>query len=108
MTNLPQKQAFFNLLAIAWLVIAVIFAGVFVIVEHDHVHIDVNGHRVPTGENCHICYKIQIALRLIEAFGRLGMVIILIGFMVYTLSFVKPQAFFNLANPTPLKVRLNC
>jgi hypothetical protein len=108
MANLPRKQAFFRLLAITWLAVAVIFAGVFVIVEHNHVHIDIKGNRVPTGENCHICYKIQIALRLIEAFGRLGMDIALICFIVYFLSFVKPQTFFNLFNPTPLKVRFNC
>jgi hypothetical protein len=108
MANLSRKQAFFRLLAIAWLAIAVIFAGVFVIVEHNHVHIDIKGHRVPAGDNCQICYKIQIALRLIEAFGRLGMDIALIGFIVYVLSFVKPQTFFNRLNPTPLKVRFNC
>jgi hypothetical protein len=108
MTNLQRKQAFFNLLATAWLALAVIFAGVFVIVEHEHVHIDVKGQRVPTSENCHICYEIQVALRLIEAFGRLGIDIALIGFIVYGLSLVKLQMVFNPLNPIPVKVKFNC
>jgi predicted transporter len=108
MTNLQRKLAFFNILATAWLALAVIFAGVFVIAEHDHVHVDVKGHRVPTGENCHICFEIQIALRLIEAFGRLGISIALIGFMVYGLSFVKLQTVFNPFNSIPVKVKFNC
>jgi hypothetical protein len=108
MPNLPRKTAFFTILAAAWLALAVIFAGVFVITEHDHVHVDIKGHRVPTSENCHICSEIQIALRLIEAFERLVLGISLIGFMVYALSFVKPQLVFIPLNPAPLKVKFNC
>jgi O-antigen ligase len=108
MTNLPRKTAFLTILATAWLALAVMCAGVFVIVEHNHQHIDVKGHHLPTSENCHICLKIQIALRLIEAFGRLGMAIVLIGFMVYALSFVKPQFIANSFNPALLKVKFNC
>ena len=108
MTIFQRKQTFFYLLAIAWLALAVIFAGVFVIVEHNHVHIDVKGQRVPGSENCHICYEIQIALRLIEAFGRLGIEIALIGFILYGLSFLKLQTVFNPFNPIPVKVKFNC
>lgn len=108
MTNLPRKTALFNLLATAWLALAVIFAGVFVIAEHDHEHIDVKGHHVPTSEDCHICFEIQIALRLIEAFGRLGVCIAVIGVIVHILSFVKPQRILSPFNPLALKVKFNC
>jgi hypothetical protein len=108
MIDLPRKTAFFTILATAWLALAVMCAGAFVIAEHSHEHIDVKGHRLPTSENCHICLKIQIALRLIEAFGRLGISLALIGFMVYVLSFVKPQLIANPFNPAALKVRFNC
>jgi hypothetical protein len=108
MTNLQRKTAFFHILATAWLALAVTFAGVFVIVEHNHEHVDAKGHIVPTSENCHICIEIQIALRLIEAFEQLVIGIALIGFILYALSFVKPQPIFNLLNPAALKVKFNC
>jgi hypothetical protein len=64
MTNVPGKTVFFT--ATAWLALAVVFAGIFVIEEDDHEHIDVAGQRLPSSENCHICLEIQIAQRLIE------------------------------------------
>jgi len=108
MAKRSQKTALFTLLATAWLVLAVICAGVFVIVEHDHEHIDSAGHSIPTTENCQICLEIQIAQRLIEAFGRLGISIAVIGFIVSVLSFAKPQWAFCPLNPVGLKVKFNC
>jgi predicted transporter len=96
------------LLTFAWLALAVVFAGVFVIEEYDHEHIDAAGHPVSSHENCHICLEIQIALRLIEAFGRLALSAALIGFAIYTLSFIKPQRAFRPLKPVDLKVRFNC
>jgi hypothetical protein len=93
---------------ITWLALAVIFAGAFVIAEHNHVHIDNAGHRLPSGESCRICLEIQIALRLTEAFGRLGVYIAVLGVIGYDLSFEKPQEVFNLFNPIALKVKFNC
>jgi hypothetical protein len=72
------------------------------------VHVDVKGHRVPTSENCHICYEIQIALRLIEAFERLAVGLVLMGFMVCVLSLVKSQPIFYPFYPIALKVKFNC
>ena len=108
MANLPRKIIIFNILATAWLALAVIFAGVFVIAEHNHEHIDVKGNHVPDSKDCHICYEIQIALRIIEAFGRLGIGIALVGFIVHAISIIKPQLIFNFINPTVLKVKFNC
>ncbi|MDR0600167.1 MAG: hypothetical protein LBG84_08845 [Treponema sp.] len=109
MVKVPRKTAFFTALMTAWLALAVVFAGVFVIVEHDHEHIDAAGHSVPSSENCQICLEIQIALRLIEAFGRLGVSMALIGFIVYALSSImKPQRAFCPSNPIALKVKFNC
>jgi len=108
MTKLPRKKKLFSILITAWLALAVIFAGVFVIVEHNHVHVDIRGHHVPTSANCRICYEIQIALRIIEAFGRLGIYIALIGFIAFNLSFEKPQEDLILYNPVMLKVKFNC
>ncbi|MDR2434306.1 MAG: hypothetical protein LBD47_07040, partial [Treponema sp.] len=79
MATVPGKTVFFTAFAAAWLALAVVFAGIFVIEEHDHEHIDVAGQRLPSSENCHICLEIQIAQRLIEAFGRLGISIAVIG-----------------------------
>ncbi|MDR2480749.1 MAG: hypothetical protein LBD07_00445 [Spirochaetaceae bacterium] len=108
MANQPEKHAIFTIAMTAWLVLALIFAGVFIIVEHHHEHIDAEGHSVPTGENCHICLEIQIAMRIIEAFGRLGVSLFLAGFIIYAVSWVKPQAFFFAKKPIELKVRFNC
>jgi hypothetical protein len=108
MVNFPRKTHLFIVLTTAWLALAVIFAGVFVIAEHDHAYVDVKGHPVSSGENCRICYEIQIALRIIEAFARLGVTIALIGFIAYILCFVKPQLVFNPFNPLALKVKFNC
>jgi hypothetical protein len=83
MANFLRKAIVIAVLAVARLAFAVIFAGVFVIAEHDHVHVDNAVHRVPSGENCRICFEIQIALRLMEAFGRLGVIIAVTGFVFF-------------------------
>jgi hypothetical protein len=98
MANVHGKTVLFTALTTAWLALAVIFAGIFVIEEHDHDCI---------GEDCHICLEIQIAQRLIEAFGRLGITIAVISFISRTGCLVKPQIFFS-KNPIALKARFNC
>ena len=92
----------------AWLLVAVIFTGVFVISEYDHEHSDTEGRHVPAGENCHICLEIQVAQRIIEAFGRLGVCLLLAGLIKYAASCVKPQPFYFAKKPIELKVRFNC
>jgi hypothetical protein len=99
MANVPRKNIFFTAVMTAWLVLAVVFAGIFVIEEHIHDH---------TGENCQICLEIQIALRIIEAFGRLGLCLLLAGFVKYAAAVVKPQLFYFAKKPIELKVRFNC
>ena len=99
MANLPQKNILITAVMTAWLALAVIFAGIFVIEKHIHDH---------TGNNCRICLEIQIAQRIIEAFGRLGVGLLLAGFIMYTASFVKSQTFFFIRKPVELKVRFNC
>jgi len=108
MVKVPRKTVFFTILMTAWLAAAVIFAEVFVIAEHDHDHVDAAGRPVPTGEGCQICLEIQIAVRIIEAFGRLGVSLAVIGFIVYAIVFGKPQRAFCLCNPVALKVKCNC
>jgi predicted transporter len=108
MITVPRGKALFAALTTAWLALAVIFAGVFVIEEHEHEHIDVAGRRLPSSEDCHICLEIQIAQRLIEAFGRLGVIIAVIGFISCAMSLIKPSAFFYSRKPVELKVRFNC
>ena len=99
MVRVPGKNTLFTAVMTAWLALAVIFAGIFVIEEHIHDH---------TGENCQICLEIQIALRIIEAFGRLGVGLLLVGFIKYAASLVKPQHFYFAKKPLALKVRFNC
>ncbi|MDR2484135.1 MAG: hypothetical protein LBD55_01920 [Treponema sp.] len=108
MANLPGGNTFFTAAMTAWLVFAVIFAGVYAIAEHGHEHIDTEGRHVPAGENCHICLEIQIALRIIEAFGRLGVSLLLAGFIAYAASCVKPRPFYFAKKPIEKKVRFNC
>jgi predicted transporter len=109
MANIPGKRAFFTVIMTVWLAAAVIFAGVYVIAEYDHEHIDTEGRHVPAGENCHICLEIQIALRIMEAFGRLGVCFLLAGFMTHAASCIKPRPFFFAKKPIELlKVRFNC
>ncbi|MDR2501589.1 MAG: hypothetical protein LBD37_11025 [Treponema sp.] len=99
MANLPGKNTLFTAVMTAWLALAVVFAGIFVIEEHHHDH---------TGQNCQICLEIQIALRIIEAFGRLGVCVLLAGFIRYAASIVKPRHFYFAKKPIELKVRFNC
>jgi hypothetical protein len=98
MAPVSKQKALFTALTTAWLALAVIFAGIFVIEEHDHDC---------TGEDCHICLEIQIAQRLIEAFGRLGVSIAVIGFFSYAGSLIKPQLLSYSKKPIELKVRFN-
>ncbi len=107
MTTKLRKTAVL-LVAAFWLTLAVIFAGVFVIAEHDHEHINAAGRHLPTGENCRVCIEIQIALRLIEAVGRLGVSFVLAGFIVFSAAAAKPQAFFLSTRSLALKVKFNC
>jgi hypothetical protein len=108
MAEKPQKTIFFIILATAWLAAAVIWAGVFVIVEQEHEHINLAGRHVQNSEDCHICYEIQIALMLLEAFARLGVCMAVTGFIIYALSLVKPQRNFFPLDPIELKVKFNC
>jgi predicted transporter len=94
MVVVPGKTVIFTALTTAWLALAVIFAGVFVIEKHDHEHVDVSGHRLPSSENCHICLELEIAQRLIEAFGRLGVSLAVIGFISRVEPLIKPQQLF--------------
>jgi hypothetical protein len=73
MVNIQGKPVFLTALTFAWLALAVIFAGIFVLKEYDRGCID---------EDCPICLEIQIIRRLIEAFGRLGLCIAGIGFIM--------------------------
>jgi hypothetical protein len=99
----PRGVFFKSVLASVWLAASVIFAGVFVIEERDHDH----DHDGP-GETCLICYEIQIAQRLIEALVRLGVSLLVVGFVSYTKLFIKPQTFLYQVSPIELKVKLNC
>jgi hypothetical protein len=103
-----QMAGLFTLFAAAWLALAVLWAGVFIIAEHGHEHVDYAGHRVPDGRDCRICLQIQIALRLIEAFGRLFICITVAGFTAYAFSFIKQFKVFCPLNPIRLKVKINC
>jgi hypothetical protein len=98
---IPRVVFFKSVLASVWLTAAVIFAGVFVIEERDHDHDYI-------GEACHICQEIQIAQRLIEAFVRLGVSILVVGFISYIKTSIKPQRFLYQVSPIELKVKLNC
>jgi len=108
MVNVPRKTALFTLLAAAWLAAAVIFAGVFVIAEHDHEHVDAAGRPVPGSEGCQICLEIQIAVRIIEAFGCLGASLAIAGLILCAIAFGKPRRAFCLFNLAALKVKFNC
>jgi hypothetical protein len=106
--NNPQKTDLLIALTTAWLALAVLFAGAFVVAEHNHEHIDIQGHHLPTGENCRVCFEIQIALRLMEAFGRLGVSLVALSFIISAGPHVKRVLFFCIKNPVKLKVRFNC
>ena len=99
MANLPQKNILITAVMTAWLALAVIFAGIFVIEKHIHDH---------TGNDCRICLEIQIAQRIIEAFAHLGVGLFFAGFIKYAASLVKPQPSFFEKKPIALKVKFNC
>ncbi|MDR0708799.1 MAG: hypothetical protein LBF77_01890 [Spirochaetaceae bacterium] len=86
----------------AWLALTVVFAGVFVFEELEHEC---------TGEHCCICLQIEIAIRLIEAFGRIGIIILVAGSTAaFAGIFVKTPAVFPFvpATPVSLKIKCNC
>jgi hypothetical protein len=85
-----------------WLALAVAFAGVFVVEELDHEC---------TGEHCCICLQMEIAIRLIEAFGRIGIGAFAAGFAagLAGLSNKVPACFrFVPATPVSLRIKFNC
>jgi hypothetical protein len=85
-----------------WLSAAVIFSGVFVIEEREHEH-------VYHGDTCHICQEMQIAQRLIEAAGGIGLWVISIGFLSYIQSVcVKPRRVLRRTSLIALKIKLSC
>jgi hypothetical protein len=94
MATIQGKTVFFTALT-AVLALAVIFAGIFVLEEYD---------RGCTGEDCPVCLE----MRLIEAFGRLGLCIAGIGFISCTGCLVKSYMFIFRKKPIELKVRCNC
>jgi hypothetical protein len=101
MTKLPQNR-FPLVILTGWLVLSVVFAGVFVIEALDHDH---------TGEQCSVCLQIEIAHRLIEAFGRMGAIVLLAGLAItYAKPTVKFPAFSHLILETPvsLKIKFSC
>jgi hypothetical protein len=95
MVNIQGKTVFFTAVTAAWLAAAVIFAGIFVPGGHD---------RGCTGGECPVCLE----MRLIEAFGRLGLCIAGIGFISCTGYLAKPRLFIFRKRPLELKVRCNC
>ncbi|MDR0400997.1 MAG: hypothetical protein LBH51_08650 [Treponema sp.] len=99
MVNLSRRTILAAALAAAWLALAVVFAGIFIIEEHDHDC---------SGEDCHICLELQIARWMVEAFGRLGAAMAAGAFISRAGSWVKPQSFFYGRNPVELKIRFNC
>jgi Co/Zn/Cd efflux system component len=108
MVKKPQIIKFFAVLAAAWLAIAVVWAGVFIIAEHEHEHINLAGRHVPSSEDCRICYELQIALMLLEAFARLGVCMAITGFLIHAFTTVKPKCYFCPFDPIGLKVKFNC
>jgi hypothetical protein len=85
-----------------WLVLSVVFAGVFVIETLDHDC---------TGEHCSVCLQVEIAHRLIEAFGRMGVIVLVAGFAVACAKpLIKFPAFSRLFWETPvsLKIKFSC
>jgi len=108
MVKKPRIAAILAFVATAWLALAVIFAGVFIVVEHNHEHINTASHPVPSGKDCQVCLEIQIAQRIIEAFGRLGAIIAVSGFIFFAFSFAKPRRVFYSLNPVGLKIKSNC
>jgi hypothetical protein len=97
MANVPRGRALVVGLMMGLLVLAVVFAGVFVIQELDHDC---------TGEHCHICLEIRIVHILLEAFERLGMSMLLAGFILYARTLIKPLVFFCSITPVELKIKL--
>ncbi|MDR1586253.1 MAG: hypothetical protein LBS57_02220 [Treponema sp.] len=86
----------------AWLALAVVFAGVFVFEDLDHEC---------TGEHCGICLQIRIAIRLIEALGRIGVIVLVAGSAAALAGVsAKGPAAFPLvpATPVSLKIKCNC
>jgi hypothetical protein len=86
----------------AWLALAVVFTGVFVFEELEHEC---------TGEHCCICLQIEIAIRLIEAFGRIGVIALVAGSaaVLAGVSAKAPTVFPPVpATPVSLKIKYNC
>jgi hypothetical protein len=83
MAKIWQKK-FFLVLLTACLVFASVFAKDFVLANLNHVH---------TGEHCSLCLQIEIAQKLLEGLGRIGL-FVLAACLIPESSAVKNRLFF--------------
>jgi hypothetical protein len=82
-----------------WLSLAVICAGVYIIEEQDHDC---------SGEGCPVCHQIKVAQRLIEAFGRFCVSLLLAAFLISLGSRVRLFTRAGPATLVALKIKFNC
>jgi hypothetical protein len=98
--NLPLERAL-HIGLMGWLSLAVICAGIYIIEEQDH--------DCP-GEGCPVCHQLELAQRLIEAFGRFCVSLLLAAFLAGLGSRVKLYTRPGAAPATlvALKIKFNC
>jgi hypothetical protein len=101
MANLPQKKLSL-VVFMAYLIFTAFFAEYFIVTQsnHEHDHED--------DGCCSICHEIKIFQALLEGFGRVGVIVLAAGFILYTKEAVKkPEFILNAVTPIALKVRIN-
>ncbi|MDR0786121.1 MAG: hypothetical protein LBE74_09640 [Treponema sp.] len=100
MVNLPQKR-FLHIALTACLALTAVFAENFIVTHLEHECI---------GESCPICSQIEIAQRLLEKLGRIGVAAF---FAFYAIDYTKLLAkrsegfFLPLTTPVSLKIKIN-
>jgi hypothetical protein len=82
----------------ACLALAAVSAEFFVFTHLDHDCI---------GENCSVCLQIEIAQRVLEGLGHIGIIVLVIGFFAKTKQCIKstPFSYTFTTSPILLKVK---
>jgi hypothetical protein len=98
MANLSQKRLLLALLT-ACLVFAALFSQGFVLTNLNHVH---------TEEHCSLCLQIEIAQKLLEGLGRIGL-LVLAACLVPESSALRSRLWLSVASQTlvALKIKNN-
>jgi hypothetical protein len=103
MVTVPQKRLSCGsprlplIVLTACLALAAVSAEVFVFTHLDHDCI---------GEHCSVCLQIEIAQRVLEGLGRIGIIVLAIGFFAKAKKIIKSTSFSYIFTTSPILLKV--